>query len=158
MWSGSIASIPTGWALCDGTNGTPDLRGKFIAGYNSTDTNYDSIGETGGSNYFTLTTNQLPTHNHLFTTTTSSSGAHTHTYTAPFVASTYPVNRDTSGNSDYGPTVESSTTGTTNSSGTHTHTASGTTNNTGEGQIIDARPPYYTLAFIMLCCIIVLGF
>lgn len=30
MWSGSIASIPTGWYLCNGSNGTPDLRNKFI--------------------------------------------------------------------------------------------------------------------------------
>lgn len=30
MWSGTIASIPVGWALCDGANGTPDLTDKFI--------------------------------------------------------------------------------------------------------------------------------
>lgn len=30
MWSGSIANIPSGWALCDGDNSTPDLRDKFI--------------------------------------------------------------------------------------------------------------------------------
>ena len=30
LWSGSIASIPTGWHLCDGTTGTPDLRNRFI--------------------------------------------------------------------------------------------------------------------------------
>ena len=45
MWSGSIASIPAGWALCDGTGGTPDLRDKFVqgapAGVNP--------GNTGGS-------------------------------------------------------------------------------------------------------------
>lgn len=32
MWSGSIASIPTSFALCDGNNGTPDLRDRFIVG------------------------------------------------------------------------------------------------------------------------------
>jgi len=32
QWSGSIASIPTGWGLCDGTNGTPDLRDRFLVG------------------------------------------------------------------------------------------------------------------------------
>lgn len=32
MWSGTIANIPTGWALCNGSNGTPDLRNRFIAG------------------------------------------------------------------------------------------------------------------------------
>jgi len=31
MWSGSIATIPAGWALCDGTGGTPDFRDKFVA-------------------------------------------------------------------------------------------------------------------------------
>ena len=32
MWSGTVASIPSGWALCDGTNGTPDLRDRFVVG------------------------------------------------------------------------------------------------------------------------------
>jgi len=32
MWSGAISAIPTGWYLCDGSNSTPDLRGKFIIG------------------------------------------------------------------------------------------------------------------------------
>lgn len=32
LWSGSVGSIPTGWALCDGTNGTPDLRDRFVIG------------------------------------------------------------------------------------------------------------------------------
>lgn len=30
LWSGSILAIPAGWALCDGNNGTPDLRNKFV--------------------------------------------------------------------------------------------------------------------------------
>jgi microcystin-dependent protein len=34
MWSGDITKIPTGWYLCDGNNSTPDLRGRFIVGYN----------------------------------------------------------------------------------------------------------------------------
>lgn len=33
MWSGALASIPAGWLLCDGTNGTPDLRDRFIMGW-----------------------------------------------------------------------------------------------------------------------------
>lgn len=32
LWSGSVASIPANWQLCDGTNGTPDLRDRFIQG------------------------------------------------------------------------------------------------------------------------------
>lgn len=37
MWSGTIASIPSGWALCNGSNGTPDLRNRFIVGANADD-------------------------------------------------------------------------------------------------------------------------
>ena len=45
MWSGSIASIPGGWYLCDGTNGTPNLRDRFIVGAGST----YAVAATGGS-------------------------------------------------------------------------------------------------------------
>ncbi len=44
-WSGSILSIPTGWVLCDGTNGTPDLRNQFVVGSGDT----YSVDETGGN-------------------------------------------------------------------------------------------------------------
>lgn len=50
MWSGSESNIPTGWHLCDGTNGTPDLRGRFILGSDST----HSSGSTGGSSTYDL--------------------------------------------------------------------------------------------------------
>jgi len=45
MWSGSVASIPSGWLLCDGTNSTPDLRSRFVVGAGST----YSVNVTGGS-------------------------------------------------------------------------------------------------------------
>jgi hypothetical protein len=45
MWSGSIASIPSGWFLCDGANGTPDLRNRFIVGAGST----YAVAATGGT-------------------------------------------------------------------------------------------------------------
>jgi microcystin-dependent protein len=45
MWSGSIASIPTGWLLCNGSSGTPDLRDRFIVGAGST----YAVAATGGS-------------------------------------------------------------------------------------------------------------
>lgn len=50
MWSGSESNIPTGWHLCDGTNGTPDLRGRFILGSNSTHLS----GSTGGSATYSI--------------------------------------------------------------------------------------------------------
>jgi len=48
MWYGQIDDIPPGWALCDGTGGTIDLRGRFIVGYESGDDDYGTIGATGG--------------------------------------------------------------------------------------------------------------
>jgi len=44
MWSGSIGSIPAGYYLCDGNNGTPDLRDRFVVG---SGTSY-AVGNTGG--------------------------------------------------------------------------------------------------------------
>lgn len=60
IWSGAIVDIPEGWHLCDGTEGTPDLRDRFIVGAGSTFT----PGDTGGS----------VNHNHTFT-----GDGHTHT-------------------------------------------------------------------------------
>ena len=58
MYNGS--SAPSGWAICDGQNGTPDLRDRFIVG---TGSSY-SLGNTGGANSVTLTTAQMPSHKH----------------------------------------------------------------------------------------------
>ncbi len=72
-WSGSYTQIPTGWLLCDGTNGTPDLRGKFVYGAGAaagTATgmgvalNALPIGYTGGSDSVKLTSNQIPLGNY----------------------------------------------------------------------------------------------
>lgn len=57
---GGVDNIPDGWNLCDGTNGTPDLRDKFILGAGST----YSIGDIGGESEVTLTTTQIPDHFH----------------------------------------------------------------------------------------------
>ena len=43
MWSGTIASIPSGWVLCNGSNSTPDLRNKFIIGAHSDSTGLSLI-------------------------------------------------------------------------------------------------------------------
>ncbi len=62
MWSGN--EIPSGWALCDGTNNTPDLSGRFIAGMDKNNPEYQ-IGEKGGAEKVTLQTAELPSHTHL---------------------------------------------------------------------------------------------
>jgi len=64
MWYGSVASIPSGWKLCDGNHGTPDLRNRFVVGA-GTGGNY-SPGDTGGANSVTLTVAQIPAHTHTY--------------------------------------------------------------------------------------------
>lgn len=54
MWSGSSASIPTGWVLCNGTNGTPDLTDKFIIGAGGS----YAVDSTGGSTTYTINASQ----------------------------------------------------------------------------------------------------
>lgn len=49
MWHGTLANIPAGWVLCDGTNGTPDLRDKFVRGA----ANAANPGTTGGADTHT---------------------------------------------------------------------------------------------------------
>lgn len=63
IWSGAVANVPSGWYLCDGTNSTPDLRGKFVIGAGGA----YSVGATGGAATVTLTTNELPAHTHTHT-------------------------------------------------------------------------------------------
>lgn len=74
MWGGSVASIPSGWVLCNGLNGTPDLRDRFIVGAGSSYT----PGATGGSASATIT--DVPAHSHSLglSGATDSSGAHSH--------------------------------------------------------------------------------
>lgn len=64
MWSGSIASIPSGWLLCNGTSGTPDLQDRFVVGAGST----YAVNATGGFATYSLSTAQLPSHTHTGTT------------------------------------------------------------------------------------------
>ncbi|MEQ8424558.1 MAG: hypothetical protein RIA63_07595, partial [Cyclobacteriaceae bacterium] len=142
MWSGSIASIPTGWALCDGGNGTPDLRNRFIVGAGSS----YGPGATGGANTVTLTATQIPIHNHTSgTLATSLTGAHTHRF-----RSTGNRGPGGAGREPYGFTeIAGGSIHTTSSDGSHNHTISGSTGNTGSGASHENRPPYYALAYIM---------
>lgn len=159
MWSGSPSLIPYGWALCDGTNGTPDLRGRFIVGYDKTDTDYDTIDKTGGQKLVTLTTSQMPSHSHGGTLTTSTDGVHVHSVNdyyfseSDFQASG--VNgRETltnatigSNSTDYDNKFLYYKTHNTFSGGSHTHTVALTSQ--GNNAPHENRPPYYTLAYIM---------
>lgn len=62
MWSGSIATIPSGWALCNGYNGTPNLQDRFIVGAGAS----YGPGYTGGATSVTLSAGNLPPHSHNY--------------------------------------------------------------------------------------------
>lgn len=64
LWSGSTTNLPSGWALCNGRNNTPDLQGKFIVGYHPGDTDYNSIGKSAGNKMIALEEGNMPKHTH----------------------------------------------------------------------------------------------
>jgi microcystin-dependent protein len=79
LWSGSTASIPSGWVLCNGSNSTPDLRDRFVVGAGST----YAVNATGGANTVTLDATMIPAHTHTVSATGTTGGQsanHTHTF------------------------------------------------------------------------------
>jgi len=83
LWSGSIGNIPSGWELCDGSNGTPDLRNRFVVGAHSdgANTSWPNLppGNTGGSNVSSLPAHSHTINNHTHSfSTTSNPGSHFH--------------------------------------------------------------------------------
>ncbi|GAG03199.1 unnamed protein product, partial [marine sediment metagenome] len=60
MWSGVIADVPLGWALCNGENGTPDLRDRFILSV----ADVEEPGVEGGAHAKTIAEANLPSHVH----------------------------------------------------------------------------------------------
>jgi len=129
LWSGSVASIPTGWVLCDGTNSTPDLRDRFIVGAGSA----YAVNATGGSANAIVVS-----HTHTATSTVTDPG-HTHTTNETIVASTG-IGRYNTGGGGGIVAINSNTTGITVATTVATAGSSGTNAN---------LPPYYALAYIM---------
>lgn len=144
MWSGSVATIPTGWVLCDGSNGTPDLRNRFIIGAHS---------DTAGVAYTTITESNTQTGgskdaivvSHTHTGTTNGSGSHSHEIQGQdngAVPNGLCGELSNVENYGYGCATRS-----TSTVGNHTH--SFTTDVTGSSGTNANLPPYYALAFIM---------
>lgn len=152
MWSGTIATIPSGWYLCDGTNSTPDLRNKFIIAADADDggvaktTITGTASQSGGSKDLIV-----PSHSHTTTgsyrnnylarveLSTSSNGGSTDIDEDGTISPWITSGRNDGGsralrfqNKGYNSTALSLTTSTEGSSATNTN-----------------LPPYYALAFIM---------
>jgi len=121
MWSGSIASIPTGWNLCNGANGTPDLRDRFIVGAGST----YSVAATGGSANATLVshTHTVTDPGHSHSVPSGAAGASTPTGPAPAAS----VNSQTTATASTGISLSTEGSSATNAN----------------------LPPYYALAYII---------
>lgn len=168
MWPSN--TIPTGWALCDGSSysrseyaalfavlGTtygsndnssfklPDMRGLFVAGKGAN--NYSTLNQKGGANTVALTESQMPKHNHDDgkhdsdqTITTSSNGNHHHTV--------YGTGKDYSTGKAYssGSSVETANFNTSDN-GAHTHTF--TMKARGGSDAHENRPPYIVLNYII---------
>jgi hypothetical protein len=127
LWSGSIGSIPAGWYLCNGSNGTPDLRDRFVVGAGST----YAVDATGGSANAIVVS-------HTHTNSVTDPG-HTHVYTSPAIGSPgeYADKSAVPTTTNASAVTSSQTTGisvTIDSAGT-----SGTNAN---------LPPYYALCYI----------
>jgi len=161
IWTGALNTVPDGWQVADGTNGTLDLRDKFIVGAGSLYNN----GTTGGS-----AESRLPSHTHTATSVSAFAGnalaGHTHGVTDPghahtarlyFYDSATPRSwfRASHASSDQGTSVptDTSTTGITINSqtgGTPSGIVTTATTNSTEGvnPSNGNLPPYMALYYI----------
>eukprot|EP01083_Nonionella_stella_P250827 866104_1 len=82
MWYGTNGDFPAGYQLCDGTNGTPDLQGKFIIGSTGIHSGDFPAQSEGGGNEITIGIDNLPAHDHgvgtIATSENELEGSHTH--------------------------------------------------------------------------------
>lgn len=156
------SSAPNGWLLCNGSSvatsdypdlfaiigytyggsgssfSLPNLKGRIPVGQDATQTEFDTLGETGGSKTHTLTTNEMPGHTHGGSTTTD--GSHSHTYNdfpnsnQDLAQGTYTFRRAPS-------------TASTSTAGSHSHTI--TTSTTGGGLAHNNLQPYVVVNWII---------
>lgn len=128
------------WHLCDGSLGTPDLRGRFILGASDA----HARGTTGGEETHTLTESELPRVTVNSTGTTNVNGQHHHVVYGSDDHNSGGESLDTQSNGKGQPEISYNT----SEAGGHDHivTASGTF---GGGQAHSIMPPFYTLSYIM---------
>ena len=127
MWSGATSAIPSGWALCDGNNGTPNLTNKFVIGAGGT----YAVNATGGSKDAVVVS-----HTHGITEPNGGQG-HNHS-----------MEYTNTGNND-GRSEESGDGGVSGSHDTSFATTGITINSQGVSGTNQNLPPYMALAYIM---------
>jgi len=153
MWYGAVGDIPDGWALCDGNNGRPDLRDRFIVGVGSSYV----LGDTGGDDLLTgLVTSELgaigggTTGSHVLTV--DEIPAHTH------ILSSRGSNASSEGNTQQdfirayqqsGSTLDTSTSSSTGGGAGHTHSVDQIPAHSHTIPDQENRPPYYALYYII---------
>lgn len=115
----------TGWHICDGTHGTPDLRGRFILGASDGHV----VGSTGGEENHTLTVEEMPSHNH----------------TIHFYNDDWNQTDGDGGRYNQPGIVHDSV----DRADKHTNRWPDLVENTGGGAAHNNMPPYYTLSYIM---------
>jgi hypothetical protein len=137
LWNGSVGSIPAGWALCNGANGTPDMRNRFIRGAGG------GYGEGGAGG--------VDTHNfwhgHGVPVSVGAAGNHYHSTSA----TGYPTGSEVwATDTNHGGGIGWHTHGavTTSWAGDHGHGVTGASAGGNLGAV-ENRPPFYTLAYIM---------
>ena len=132
IWSGSSASIPSGWLLCDGTNSTPDLRNRFVVGAGST----YAVNATGGSADAIVVS-------HTHTTTVTDPGhQHASSTGQGFLTRNTASGNALNGGSDW---VFSNI----NNTATNTTGITVAANTTGSSGTNANLPPYFALCYIM---------
>jgi microcystin-dependent protein len=129
MWSGAVNNIPSGWALCNGSNGTPDLRNRFIVGAGS---GYN-VAATGGS-----ADAVVPAHSHTIT-----DPGHSHLMQRVLTDINVDARFDAVSRYATSDDAEYTDRNTVNS------VTGITINSTGQSGVNANLPPYYALCFII---------
>jgi microcystin-dependent protein len=131
IWSGAANAIPSGWLLCNGSSGTPDLRNRFVVGAGST----YAVDATGGSADAIVVS-----HTHTATSVVTDSGHSHNTVTINNLG--LPIQGYAMGNTPIGSTFATNT-------ATTGITVATTNSSTGSSGTNANLPPYYALCYIM---------
>lgn len=144
LWSGSIASIPSGWLLCNGSSGTPDLRDRFVVGAGST----YAVGATGGT-----ADSIVVSHTHTGTASTTSLTGTLNATSQSNTTGTVSASGIVTATNVVNSFVSGSGGGTANSRADYsinaTHNHSLTIDSAGASGTNANLPPYYALCYIM---------